>query len=891
MRPPALWRALLRWSLDPARRDDLEGDLREEFSARAVETSPRAAVRWYRRQVLGFVVERLRARGRRQEQGRQAIGSTPGRRRSMREMIQDWLRDVRYAARALRRAPGFTLTAAGTLGLAIGATAAIYTVVQTVLLDPLPYAHAGRLVHIAASAPGSDFPQEFGVAPEFYLQYREQSRLLEDVSTYNSGTSTLRAGDRVERIRMSFPTSTLFSTLGGIPVLGRLPSPADEDDVAVISDALWSSWFDRDPGVLGRAYSMNGADRTVIGIMGPEFRFPDDGTLLWIPTDFRAEGLEPGRFGDSLVARMAPGATPDEVAAELTALASRLPERFGGSADYARLIAQHRAVVRPLRDEMFGSVARPIWVLFAAVTIVLVIACVNVANLFAVRAEARQRDLAVRRAVGAARGQLVRFQMAEAGVIAGLAGALAAGLALLALPPFLTFVPAGIPRLEDVRFAASSLAFTLAVAAFAALACAAGPALRASGQGLTRLAEGGRGSTGRRHWTRDGLVAGQTALALVLLIGSGLLLRSFWTLRDVDPGYDTADVFTFQIAPARSSLTDGPSFARFNLEFIDRLRALPGVETVGLVENVPLNESTASARIHAEGKANEPDAAPLLQITFAAGDYFEAMGIELVAGRPLDSDDHLSGLPHVVVSRAAASLLWPGDDAVGKRLQPLGGDRLYTVVGVVEDVMQDNFRDAPKPLVYLPMVGPTPTSWAIASPAYVVKTPRAGSIAADVRALVRDVAPEAPMYRDFTMDQLARDSMAQLSFTMLTLAVAAGLALVLGAVGLYAVLSCVVAGRTKEIGVRLALGARVEQVRRMVVAEGVRVVLLGVVLGLAAAVAATRALGSLLYGVDAVDTGTFAVMSAGMVAIGLLASYVPARRASRVDPVASLRGE
>jgi putative ABC transport system permease protein len=804
----------------------------------------------------------------------------------------DWARDLRHAIRALRHSPGFTLMAVGTLGLAIGVNAGMFSVVDKVLLQPLPYANPDRLVHILATAPGSDLPPEFGVSAEFYLQYKEQSRLLQDLSTYSSFTSTLRVGDRVERIRMSAPSSSLFTTLGATPILGRLPAAGDEDRVAVISHALWMSWFGGDSSVLSRSASVFGANRTIIGVMGPEFRFPDDGTLLWFPSVIRAEGLVPGRFGIPLVARMAPGATPEMVASELNTLARQLPARFGGSAAYARVIDQHRAVVRPLREQVLGSVARPLWVLLGAVGIVLLIACANVANLFMVRAEARQRDLAVRRAIGAARGQLVRLQMAEAVVVAGGAAVLAMGLAFLTLPAFLRAAPAGIPRLSDVGLSGATVWFALGAAAFAALACGAVPALRASTPDFTRLREGGRGSTRRTHWARDVLVAGQTALALVLLIGSGLLMRSFWELRHVDPGYDTKDIFTFQIAPEGPHLPDGPAYARFNLTFMDRLKALPGVESVGLVENVPLNEGTASDRFRAEGTSVEADSGPLLQVTFAAGDYFKTMGIDLLAGRPFETNDHLSALPNVVLSRSAANLLWPDGNAVGKRLQrqDQNGWRTAEVVGVVDDVKQNDFRQVPQPLVYFPLVGPTPRSWVISSPAFVVRTPRAEHIAADVRALVREVAPEAPMYRVFTMAGLARDSMVQLSFTMLTLGIAASLALVLGAVGLYGVVSCLVAERTPEIGVRMALGATAEQVRRLVVTQSTRVVAVGVVIGLAVAIAATRALSSLLFGVAAIDMPTFAGMSASMIAVGLLASYLPARRASRIDPIQSLRG-
>ncbi|MCL4820761.1 MAG: ABC transporter permease [Vicinamibacteria bacterium] len=812
-----------------------------------------------------------------------------GRRRpDMMGMVEAWAGDLRQAARTLRRTPVFTATAVATLGLAIGALAAIYTVLDGVLLDPLPYAHADRLVAIRATAPGSDLPEEFGVSNEFFVHYRERSRQLEDVAAYATFTATLRVGDRVERVRMGAVSSSLYSTLGARPALGRLPA-ADEADVVVLGDAVWHSWFGGDPAVVGRSYQIADAQRTVIGVMPPEFAFPEDGTLLWINTVMRLENLRPGRFGTALVARLAPAATPQSAARELTDLARALPERFGGSPAYAKVIERHRAVVRPLLDELLGPARRLLWVLFAAAGVVLVIACANVANLFLVRAETRQRDLALRRAIGATRGELVRVQLAEAVVAAGLAGALALVIARLGLPALLAAAPQRLPRLDSVEVGLATAGFALLAVLVTALACGLMPALRGASPDFQRLREGGRGATGRRGWTRDGLVVAQTALALVLLIGSGLLVRSFQALGRVDPGYDTRDVFTFQFAPDQPTLTDGPAWARFHLDFLDRLRALPGVRSVGLVENLPLNEETRSQRVRAEGTAPD-DGGNLLHVNWTAGDYFEAMGIELLAGRAFETADHVAP-GNVLVSRSAARLLWPGRDPVGQRLQPQGDETWHTVVGVVEDVMQSGFRDTPRANVYLPLVGPSPTSWRITSPAYVIQSARAETLAPEVRELVRAVAPEAPMYRAFTMEQLAADSMLQLSFTALTLGLVAALALILGTVGLYGVLAYVVAGRTREIGLRMALGASAAEVRRMVVAHGARVVGAGIGLGLLAAALSTRALEGLLFGVAALDAATFAAMSTLMLAIGLLASWVPATRASRVDPGVSLREE
>ncbi len=797
-------------------------------------------------------------------------GSTPRRphRENTTMPLQEWARDLRQAGRALRRTPGFTAVTVGALGLAIGANAGMFSVVNTVLIHPLPYAQVDRLVHIAGSAPGSQLSREFGVGPEFFLQYKERSRLLEDISTYNSFTATIRVDDRVERVRMSWPTNSLFSTLGARPILGRLPVREDGLNAVVISYPLWTSWFGKDSAVLGRSYQIADMRRTIVGVMGPEFHFPNDATQLWISSEIRPEGTVASRFGAEgsyLVARMAPGATPEAVARELTALAQGIPERFGGSPSYARLVAQHRAVVRPIEQQLLGSISGPLRVLLGAVAIVLLIACANVANLFMVRAERRQRDLAVRRAIGAGRGQLIRSQMAEAFIVAGLAGTLAVGLAAAGLPAFLRAAPAGIPRIGEVRLSATTLLFTLAVTILTALACGLVPALRASAPDLTRLRDGGRGATRSRHWTRDGLVVGQTALALVLLIGSALLVRSFWTLRHVDPGYDTRDLFTFQLGLEDAGMRDGPGFAAFHARFLERLAALPGVTSVGIVENIPLNEGTRIAQFHGAEAGSDPGAGASLHWTFTGGDYYQTMGIPVLRGRPLSAADQVVGSGTVVISQSAANLLWPGQDPLGRRLQRQGSTSWETVVGVVKDVMQDDFRTAPEPVVYYPLVGPTPTSWMISSPAYVVKTARAETIGPEIRALAKEAAPNAPMYRVFTLAGLAADSMVGLSFTMLSLGIVSALALILGAVGLYGILSYVVAERTVEIGVRMALGAEAKRVRRMVVLQGVRVVAAGVAIGVAVAVVATRALGSLLYGIAAVDAGTFAGMSAAMV--------------------------
>ncbi|HEY5546437.1 MAG TPA: ABC transporter permease [Gemmatimonadaceae bacterium] len=806
-------------------------------------------------------------------------------------MIAQWTTDLRHAWRGLLRTPGFLVTSVGTLALAIGAVAGLFSVVNTVLLKPLPFPNADRLVVLSGTAPGSDLPERFGLGFDFYFEYKENSELIAGLFAFGGGTSTLRTDTRVERIPMAFPTNDMYATLGVRPIVGRLPVPEDGDRVVVISDRLWDQWFGRDSAVIGRSYFVSGEMRQVIGVMPPEFRFPSDETLLWVAGEAQLSQVQPGNLGLPIVARMKEGVTHEQLARELTRLSKNLPNRFGGPATYARLIGQHSAVVDPILDRLVGPTTRTsLWVLLGAVSVVLIIACANVANLFVVRAEGRKRDLAVRHAIGASRAQLARLQMAEALLVAVPAGALAVVISTVALPLFLRAAPEGIPRLGQVGLDVWVLVATFALVMFTALACGIGPALSASSPDLTRLREGGRGATGRRHWGRDALVVGQAALALVLLIGSALLVQSFQRLRQVDPGYQTNDIYTFQFAPDQPHLVDGPTWGRLHLDFMDRLRALPGVTAVGVVNNLPLDEGTGGGRFLNDAMSDDGGGV-LLDQNFTGGDYFRAMGIRLLSGRTFTEGEAVTPNNSIIISRSASQKLWPDQNAIGQRIRRPRGTSAFTVVGVVNDVKQDDWRDAGEAVVYFPLTGPEPRTWAMGSPAYVVKSPRAASLAGEVRELVRQVAPEAPVYRGFTMEFLAQRSMVQLSFTMLTLGVVSALALILGAVGLYGVLSYVVAERTREIGVRMALGATAGVVRRQVVSQGTKVVLVGVGIGIAVAFAATRLLGALLYDVKAVDSVVFAAMSLAMIGVGMLASYVPARRASGVDPIEALRGE
>lgn len=805
-----------------------------------------------------------------------------------------WIRDFKLAARALLRAPGFTLVVVATLALAIGANATIFSVVNAVLLEPLPYPNADRLVHIGGTAPGTDQPAELGIPDELYFEIRESAPALEDVALYGVGSSTSRAEGHVDQLFVAQATISLFSTLGVQPLQGRLPTDEDGNNVVVISHWLWRTWFGSNPDVLNKSYTFANANRTIIGIMPPEFRFPDERVAFWVPMPIRAAQVTPGGFGPRAVARMKPGTDRATLISQLEPLARRVQARLGGPAPYVRIMERFQPMVKPLREQLVGNISTALWILLGTAAIVFLIACANVASLFTVRSENRRQDLAVRSALGARRGDLVRSQLTEAlwlAAVGGVAGALIAwfGVPLLvrAAPEAIAggFGGAPIPGLATAGLDLKALLFTIGISIVAACAFGLLPALRSSGARLGSLKDGGRGVVAG-NLTRDALVVVQTAAALVLLVGAALLMRSFWRLSHVDAGYDTKDIFTFQIAASRPDLNDRASMSRFQYAFMDRLKGLPGVESVGYVNTLPLDEGAGTQNITTPRLVASGAEAPAVRATGAGGAYFQTMGIQLLKGRYFERIEEEQGQQLVIISKSAAELLYPGEDPIGKQVRPAAGDasQWFTIIGVVEDILVDDLRrQSPDPMVYLPSVS--------ASPAYVMKSSRAEQLEPEVRAIIREVLPTSPMYRIFTMKRLADNAMASLSFTMLMVGLAALLALVLGAVGLYGVLSYRVTRRTQEIGVRMALGAEASTVRRMIVWQGGRVALIGIAVGLIAAVALTTYIQTLLFNVGRFDALAFAVTSAVLLVVALLASYVPALRASRVDPVVALRAQ
>ena len=892
---PKLARRLLTHALPPDARGYVIDELDEVFERRCAADGVATARRWYWRETLafsgGFFLERLRERA----AGRAAIQIQPTNKRGfMQRLIENWTTDFSHAGRRLLRSPGFASITVATLALAIGANAAIFSVVNAVLLQPLPFPDADRLVHIAGTAPGTDQPPEFGVPDELYFEYRENVPALENLAMYGTGSSTTRVDAQVDQLFFTQATPSFFATVGVQPFLGRVPTDEDDNRVVFISHWMWRTWFGSDPNVLNKSHTFANTTRTIIGVAQPEFRFPDERTAFWVPLTVRAAQVTPGGFGANVVARLKPGADQSALMSQLEPLARRVQQRLGGPAPSVKIMEHHRPVVKPLRDHIVGPISTALWILLGTAAIVFLIACANVASLFTVRAENRRVDLAVRSALGAGRRDLVRSQLAEALLLAAAGGVVGALMAWGGVPLLVRAAPdaigggfggAPIPGLASARLDLTALLFTIGISFVAACVFGLLPAIRFSNVRLGTLQQAGRGVIGG-NLTRDALVVLQTACALVLLVGAALLMRSFWQLKNVDAGYDTNNIFTFQIAANRPDLQDRASMSKFQYAFMDRLKALPGVESVGYVSTLPLDEGAGSQNITTRKIQAGGAESPLVRVAGAGGAYFQTMGIELKKGRYFDRVEEERGMPLVIISQTAADTLFPGEDPLGKEVRPAAGNpnQWYSIIGVVEDILVDDLRrKSPEAMVYLPAVS--------GSPAYVLRSTRADSLEPEVRAVIREVIPTSPMYRIFTMKRLAANAMADLSFTMLMVSLGAVLALVLGAVGLYGVLSYRVTTRKQEIGVRMALGAEAKTVRRMFVWEGGRVALIGIVVGALAAVGLTTYIKTLLFNVGRLDMAAFAVTSLVMFGVALLATYVPARRASRVDPLVALRAE
>ncbi|HEU4631291.1 MAG TPA: ABC transporter permease, partial [Gemmatimonadaceae bacterium] len=819
------------------------------------------------------------------------------RERHRREFMSELLQDLRYGWRGLLRSPGFTIVAVLTLALGIGATTAIFSVVDAVVLRPLPYPDAERITMVWMDNQRMGMHEDIHSWPN-YAAYRDQNHTFTDIAAYvPAGFNLTGACDggacEPERVVAAASTADLFAVLGVGPRLGRAFTAAEEepgsDDVAVISHGLWTRLFAGDPGVIGRTIRLNGRERTVVGVMPPGFAFPSPETQLWVPLAMSAEDKAVRfAFGLYAVGRRAPGVSLERARADMATIAQRLVAEYPGMEGLGVNLV-------PLPDQVVGKTLRTaLWVMLGAVAAVLLIGCANIANLMLSRAAAREREVGVRLALGAGRGRLVRQLLTESVLLAAIGGVVGVALAWVGLRLIVGLAPADMPRMDGVRIDG----FVLAVAALVVLATGLifglAPALQLSRPDLAAaLREGGRGGTGQRgHRMRRLLAGAQVALVVVLLTGAGLLMRSFVQLQQVQLGFRPDHLLTMQLALPAAKYQEPQQRLAFYQALLERLRTVPGVQGVGAITDIFLSNTPRSTVFTIEGRTPTPEEENIeIPLDAVTADYFRTMGIRLLEGRTFTAQDGPDAPPVVIVNENMARRFWPGESAIGKRFRYGTGDDnpapWLTIVGVVADMRRTGYDKPVRYETFLPIGQYTPGRLT-----FVVRTvgePLA--LARAVRAEVRHVDPDQPVYQLESMDQRLSAMVAQRRFSMALLGMFAGLALVLGLVGVYGVTSYLVAQRTREVGLRLALGAEPRSVVRMVIRQGMTTAAAGIGVGLVGALLATRLMAGLLYGVRPGDAATLAAVTALLAAATFVANYLPARRASRVDPLVALREE
>ncbi len=817
-----------------------------------------------------------------------------------RARFQGAWQDVRYAGRRLLRQPSFTLATVVTLALGISAAISVYSLVHGVVLRPLPYPDSDRIVQVDHGGSGLDIDRGLGITYGFYRFYAERLRSIDAISMYSGVDQTLTGAGEPVQLEGARATPSLIDVLRVPARIGRWFT-ADEgapgaSPVVVLSDRLWRERFGADEGMLGRSVELGGVAYQVVGVMPPTFAFPSSRVAFWIPRGVPPTGI--GGWNELAVARLVAGVDSDALEREIASLHPLLRE----TADDPRRVSMYLddAGVFPrvvtLKESVVGGVRATLWILLGTVGLVLPIAVANVANLVLVRAEERQRETALRAALGANRGRLLRGSIAETLLLASAAGVIGIGVAAATLRVLRSRAPVTIPRLDEVGLDATIVAVALGVTLVAGLVLGLTPALTRRVDLGDLLKEGARRATAGRAPLRgrNVLVATQVALALVLLIGSGLLMRTFAALHAVDLGFTERQALVFDIGLPGTRYENRAAAKAFNDRLLDRLRALPGVESVAAIgQCLPLSGNMCwGETLEAEGRpAPEGEVPPVTGARVATIDYFRTMGIS-VRGRAFTVADERGDATAVILSESAAEAYFAAEDPVGRRVRFGNEGPWHTVVGVARDVRARMETDEFVRTIYLPTlpeaaIGPPPSrmSWVVATS--VAPT----SITTSVRRALSDLDPSLPLADVRTLEDVVSAAAAPTAFALTLIGFGAGMSLLLGAIGVYAVVAYAVSRRTSEIGVRLALGAGIGDVRWMVLRQGGVVVLAGIVVGLAAALMLTRLMSGMLFGVTPTDPLSYAALTLLMLAVAGLALYLPARRASRIDPLEALRSD
>lgn len=813
--------------------------------------------------------------------------------------------DVRYGWRVLRKSPGFTAVAVLVLALGIGANTAIFSVVNAVLLKPLPFDQPGQLVALYHIPPQALFPgmSLFSVSPANFFDWRAEAHSFEGMSAYGFGRYILTGKGRPEAIRTVGVTHGFFSVLHAQPLLGRVfadgEDQAGRDHEVVLSYDLWRTHFAANPAIVGQNIQLNDAAYTVIGVMPRGFEFPIDPSYrpqMWKPQNWTAaERAVRDDHNYDVIARLKPGVTLQQAKAELSTISDRLAQQ------YPKDDKGWGATAVPLRQDIVGDVRTPLLILLGAVAFVLLIACANVANLVLAKTLSRRKEVAIRSALGASRRRLLQQILSETVLLALAGGALGLVFAYYGTMLIVKFLSQQLPRSNGIGIDGWVLAFTFGISLVTGVAAGLFPALHLTRGDVNDALKQGLGrssSDSGSNRTRSALVVAEVALSLMLLIGAGLLIRSLWRLRDVNPGFAPDNVVTMNVSiPSTKFAKPEQEFSFFDT-VLRRVRALPGVKSAGVIDALPLSDNSSHMGIQIEGRpvvsmADQPE----VDVHIVSPGYISAMHIPLLRGRELDDSDVVGYPGAVLISASMAKQFWPNEDPIGRQLTIyFFPEPKRVVVGVVGDVKQDALdQTRSMATLYMPLAQLMPTSqepWQSFGMNLAVRTETNPlSVVSAISNAVHDVDPEVPLLNIKTMQDTVDDSILQQRFNMLLLASFAGLALLLAAVGIYSVLAYAVRRRVREIGIRMALGAQIGDVLRLVVVEGMKPTLLGIVIGIAGALALGRVLSSVIYGVSARDFTTFSIVAMMMAFVGLVASTLPAYRATRADPMKTLREE